>query len=278
VFALLFGASALLPACGGDEVVEDELAPAEDGAKADSLGGKFCGGIANLPCPQGYSCQLDGSYPDAGGKCAKQKKCGPFPGGGCATGQVCNIQSCGLGSSGVCVTQPQPDQCVDLPWLPAQPVCGCDGTTYPSDCQRLAAGAALDHEGPCNDPCWGSWIDQFGTCRTPSDGVYPDECCQPQMCGGIANLPCPEGQKCQLDGNHPDASGRCVPAAYCDVPKDCFDSDIIHPMCLGQWRCNNHLCGWHCGYVPQPKTCGPFPGGTCAAGETCNIQTVYPGP
>jgi len=37
--------------------------------------GKFCGGIAaNLPenqCPSGYKCQLDGNYPDAGGKCVK---------------------------------------------------------------------------------------------------------------------------------------------------------------------------------------------------------------
>lgn len=33
--------------------------------------GKFCGGIANIPCPSGYKCQLDGSYPDAEGKCVK---------------------------------------------------------------------------------------------------------------------------------------------------------------------------------------------------------------
>ncbi len=37
--------------------------------------GKFCGGIAaNLPqnqCPQGYTCRLDGDYPDAGGVCVK---------------------------------------------------------------------------------------------------------------------------------------------------------------------------------------------------------------
>src|SRR3989344_977026 len=29
---------------------------------------KFCGGIANIPCPDGYTCKSDGSYPDAGGK------------------------------------------------------------------------------------------------------------------------------------------------------------------------------------------------------------------
>lgn len=34
--------------------------------------GKFCGGIANIECPSDYKCQLDGSYPDAGGKCVKE--------------------------------------------------------------------------------------------------------------------------------------------------------------------------------------------------------------
>lgn len=41
-----------------------------------SVEGKFCGGIAaNLPqnqCPSGYKCQLEGNYPDAGGKCVKK--------------------------------------------------------------------------------------------------------------------------------------------------------------------------------------------------------------
>lgn len=33
--------------------------------------GQFCGGIAPgaFPCPAGYSCKLDGDYPDAGGRC-----------------------------------------------------------------------------------------------------------------------------------------------------------------------------------------------------------------
>lgn len=31
----------------------------------------FCGGIAGRPCPAGYTCQLDGKYPDAGGNCVR---------------------------------------------------------------------------------------------------------------------------------------------------------------------------------------------------------------
>lgn len=32
----------------------------------------FCGGIAGIKCPSGYTCNLDGNYPDAGGKCILQ--------------------------------------------------------------------------------------------------------------------------------------------------------------------------------------------------------------
>ncbi|MFH0979473.1 MAG: hypothetical protein V1803_00820 [Candidatus Roizmanbacteria bacterium] len=31
----------------------------------------FCGGFAGVECPEGYECQLEGSYPDAGGTCVK---------------------------------------------------------------------------------------------------------------------------------------------------------------------------------------------------------------
>lgn len=33
---------------------------------------KFCGGIANISCPEGFICKLDGNYPDAGGVCLKE--------------------------------------------------------------------------------------------------------------------------------------------------------------------------------------------------------------
>lgn len=33
--------------------------------------GSFCGGIAGIRCASGLTCKLDGTYPDAGGKCIK---------------------------------------------------------------------------------------------------------------------------------------------------------------------------------------------------------------
>ncbi|MEK7076340.1 MAG: hypothetical protein AAB941_01625 [Patescibacteria group bacterium] len=37
-----------------------------------NTGGEFCGGITGKLCPGGYTCKLDGSYPDAGGTCIKE--------------------------------------------------------------------------------------------------------------------------------------------------------------------------------------------------------------
>lgn len=42
------------------------------GGDQENAEGKFCGGIAVYPCPAGYTCKLDGNYPDAGGACVKQ--------------------------------------------------------------------------------------------------------------------------------------------------------------------------------------------------------------
>lgn len=41
--------------------------------KQEESEGKFCGGIANISCPSGYICVFEGKYPDAGGKCIKEK-------------------------------------------------------------------------------------------------------------------------------------------------------------------------------------------------------------
>ncbi len=156
--------------------------------KSDSAGA-FCGGIAGLPCGDGYACQLDGDYPDAGGHCV--------------------------------ISQQQPD------------------------------------------PCWGAWIDQSGTCRTPADGVYPAECCENKICGGIAGLPCPEGYECELDGDYPDASGECVkpepkPAA-CHVggcsSQLCTDRPGMISTCewLPHYACYQLS---QCGAVGRDGACG----------------------
>jgi hypothetical protein len=41
--------------------------------------------------------------------------------------------------------------------------------------------------------CWGAWVDELGTCRSPVDGVYPPECCEGPKCG---DTQCAAGEVC----------------------------------------------------------------------------------
>ena len=100
---------------------------------------------------------------DAPADDAAPASCGGATGYVCPDGEVCDVRSCGDGATGVCVTRPG-----DCPAIYA-PVCGCDGVTYGSDCQRLAAGMELDHDG---------------------------ECATTDVCGGSAGYRCPDGQAC----------------------------------------------------------------------------------
>ena len=65
---------------------------------------------------------------------------------------LCDLKSCEDDAPGFCVTLwivgvTQGELC--LPGDPQE--CGCDGVTYIHKCERVIAGAALDHEGPCEE-------------------------------------------------------------------------------------------------------------------------------
>ena len=63
-------------------------------------------------------------------------------------------------------------------------VCGCDGRTWPW-CDAVAAGVSIADDDPC-----------------------------PDSCGGIAGIPCPDGQFCELPEGQcgsADLEGQCVP-------------------------------------------------------------------
>jgi hypothetical protein len=73
--------------------------------------------------------------------------CGGLAGIQCDTGLWCDHQpnKCGVAdASGRCVRIPT-TQCPQRP-----PVCGCNGTTYNGDCERVKAGVYELKTGPCN--------------------------------------------------------------------------------------------------------------------------------
>lgn len=62
----------------------------------------FCGGIAGTQCPDGYTCQLDGDYPDAGGICQELSSSKKYV---CPEGEWVDC----MPSPGITKSQCQPD-------------------------------------------------------------------------------------------------------------------------------------------------------------------------
>ncbi len=95
------------------------------------------------------------------------------------------------------------------------PFSGCKATT------RTTTSAKFTVK---KDPCWGAWLDQNGTCRTPADGVYPKECCKPACPPVLCELYCPNGFeqdkngceicKCKAAPNDCRQNG-CASGKYC---------------------------------------------------------------
>ena len=78
--------------------------------------GQACGGLVGIQCDNGLFCEMPAN------------RCG-----------AADLKGTCTKAPGVCATI-------------YQPVCGCNGKTYPSDCDRRAAKVAKKADGPCRAP------------------------------------------------------------------------------------------------------------------------------
>jgi hypothetical protein len=188
-------------------VVLDGPAALDAGGTSDVGGTAEAGGTAEV----GGAADA-GAATDARTCSDKAPACGP--------GQVCDLDQPGRCAAstvgGTCIVKPS-----ICPFI-YDPVCGCDGRTYGSDCARQSAGVQLDHRGACGGAsvqCGSVSCSAGQLCVHLCTCGGPAPTCEPAPDGG----PCPVGTAaCRTPGGVPGCARACMnPPAHCGAAAEC---------------------------------------------------------